>query len=98
MKRKAPINPVRSRIVPVSPRGSGEEHSPVGRIDILFHRLAELGARKLEAKTNMPGIWQNFLMPIMDEKVQEIEGMGPVEFARHIGFLKPGRKRLRRAS
>jgi hypothetical protein len=70
--------------------------SPVGRVDILFHRLAECAAKKLESRFQMPGIWDSFVKPIMDEKVQEFEGMGPVDFARHVGFLKPGRKRLRR--
>jgi hypothetical protein len=69
--------------------------SPVGRVDILFHRLAEVTAKKLEQRFSMPGIWESFVKPIADEKAQEFEGMGPVEFARHIGFLKTGRKRRR---
>jgi hypothetical protein len=72
--------------------------SPVGRVDILFHRLAEVAAKKLEQRFSMPGIWESFVKPIADEKVLEFEGMGPVEFARHVGFLKTGQKRIRRAS
>jgi hypothetical protein len=84
-----PIGPHRSRQVRTG------AVSPVGRVDILFHRLAEVAAKKLEQRLSMPGIWESFVKPIADEKVQEFEGMGPVEFARHIGFLKPGRKRKR---
>jgi hypothetical protein len=64
-----------------------------GRVDIFLYRLAEVASRKLEARFNMPGIWDGFARPIMDEKIQEFEGMGPVEFARKVGFLKPERKR-----
>jgi hypothetical protein len=66
--------------------------SAAGRIDILFSRLAELAVRKIEAKTGL-AIWDNFAAPIVAEKVAEYEGMGPVEFGRAIGFLKPERKR-----
>lgn len=65
---------------------------PRGRVDILFSRLAEFFVRKIEVKAGLP-IWDGFAKPIVDEKVQEYEGMGPVEFARAVGFLKPGRKR-----
>ncbi len=69
--------------------------SPAGRIDILFRGLAEVAAKKLEKRFSMPGIWDSFVKPIVEEKVLEYEGMGPVEFARHIGFLKsPKRKRV----
>lgn len=90
--KPVPINRAKSRQV----RTVGE--SPVGRVDILFYRLAEMTAKNLEQRFSMPGIWESFVKPIADEKVQEFEGMGPVEFARHIGFLKPGQKRIRRAS
>ena len=43
----------------------------------------------------MPNVWEGFDKPIAEEKVKEYEGMGPVEFARAIGFLKPERKRKR---
>lgn len=65
---------------------------PRGRVGILFSRLAEFFVRKIEVKTGLP-IWDGFAKPIVDEKVQEYEGMGPVEFARAVGFLKPERKR-----
>lgn len=67
--------------------------SPKGRVDILLSRLAELAVRKIEARFQMPGIWEGFAQPIVQEKVLEYEGMGPVDFARAIGFLKPERKR-----
>lgn len=67
--------------------------NPQGRVDILFARLAELVVRKVESKLGMSGIWDGFAKPIVDEKVLEIEGMGPVEFARAVGFLKPERNR-----
>lgn len=66
--------------------------SPAGRIDILFSRLAEFAVRKLETRTGL-SLWDNFAAPIVAEKVAEYEGMGPVEFGRAIGFLKPERKR-----
>jgi hypothetical protein len=69
--------------------------SPKGRVDILLRRLAEVATRKLETRFSMPGIWDNFARPIVEEKVAEYEGMGPVEFARAIGFLKPENKRKR---
>lgn len=69
--------------------------NPQGRVDILLRRLAEFAVRKIETRANMPGIWDNFAKPIVEEKVQEFEGMGPVEFARAIGFLKPENKRKR---
>src|ERR1700689_3937450 len=47
-----------------------------GRVDILIRRLSEFAVRKLEQRTNMPGIWDNFAKPIVEEKVQEYEGMG----------------------
>jgi hypothetical protein len=87
--KPVPINRAKSRQVRTA------LDSPVGRVDILFHRLAECAAKKLEAQFQMPGIWQNFVRPIANEKVKEFEWMGPVEFARHIGFLKTGRKRKR---
>jgi hypothetical protein len=87
--KPVPINRAKSRQV-----RTGAD-SPVGRVDILFHRLAEVAAKKLEARFQMPGIWESFVKPIADEKAQEFEGMGPVEFARHVGFLKTGRKRRR---
>jgi hypothetical protein len=67
--------------------------NPKGRIDILFARLAEHLTRKLEVRTGIAGIWDGFVQPIVQEKAQEFEGMGPVEFGQHIGFLKPQRKR-----
>lgn len=83
----------------MKPRGSRQvQPSPAGRIDLLFHGLARVFTQKAEQRFKMPGIWESFVKPIMDEKVQEYEGMGPVEFAKHIGFLKPGRKRLRRSA
>lgn len=69
--------------------------SPVGRVDILLFRLAEATSKALESRFHMPGIWDGFVKPIAQEKVKEYEGMGPVEFARAIGFLKPERKRKR---
>ena len=69
--------------------------SPVGRVDILLFRLAEATSRALELKFRMPGIWDGFVKPIATEKVKEYEGMGPVEFARAIGFLKSPKKRRR---
>lgn len=66
---------------------------PTGRVDILFYRLAEAVSKRMEARFQMPGIWSNFVEPIAAEKVKEYEGMGPVEFARAIGFLKPERKK-----
>lgn len=69
--------------------------SPVGRVDLLLRGLAEVAAKKIERRFQMPGIWETFVKPIISEKVQEYEGMGPVEFARSIGFLKPERKRRR---
>jgi hypothetical protein len=69
--------------------------SPQGRVDILLYRLAEHSAKLLEDRFRMPGIWDNFVKPIAEEKVKEYEGMGPVEFARAVGFLKPERKRRR---
>ena len=65
---------------------------PTGRVDIFFYRLAELVTRKVETKLGMP-IWNGFVKPIADEKMKEYEGMGPVQFAQRIGFLKPERKR-----
>jgi len=67
--------------------------NPKGRVDLLLYRLAEAGTRLLENRFRMPGIWDGFVKPIADEKVLEYEGMGPVEFAKAIGFLKPERKR-----
>lgn len=84
--------------IPITRGSRSAAPSPVGRVDILFHRLAECAAKKIETRFRMPGIWDAFVKPIMDEKVAEFEGMGPVEFARKIGFLKPGSKRIRRAS
>lgn len=69
--------------------------SPAGRIDMLLFRLAEASAKALESRFKMPNIWEGFVKPIAEEKVKEYEGMGPVEFARAIGFLKPQRKRKR---
>jgi hypothetical protein len=69
--------------------------NPKGRVDILLRRLAEVATRKLEARFQIPGIWENFARPIVEEKAKEIEGMGPVEFGRYIGFLKPENKRKR---
>jgi len=67
---------------------------PTGRVDIALVRLAECAAKKLEAKFKMPGIWENFARPIAEAKASEFRGMGPVEFAREIGFLKPRKKRI----
>jgi hypothetical protein len=66
---------------------------PRGRVDILFSRLAEAVVRRVEVRLGLAGIWDGFAQPIVREKVQEYEGMGPVDFARHVGFLKPQRKR-----
>jgi hypothetical protein len=84
------MKPVALRKVEVMP-------SPAGRVDILLFRLAEHTAKALEQRFRMPGIWDGFVKPIAQEKVKEYEGMGPVEFARAIGFLKPERKRKRLA-
>jgi hypothetical protein len=67
--------------------------NPQGRVDILFARLAEAVVRKVEVKLGIAGIWDGFAKPIVQEKVLEYEGMGPVEFAQAVGFLKPERKR-----
>lgn len=63
------------------------------RVDDLLYRLAQEATQRIEKRLGMSGIWQNFVEPIAAEKVQEYEGMGPLEFARAIGFLKPHRKR-----
>jgi hypothetical protein len=67
--------------------------NPKGRVDLLLYRLAEAITHRAELRFSMPGIWDGFVKPIADEKVLEYEGMGPVEFAKAIGFLKPERKR-----
>lgn len=82
------------QVIPSRESGNKLPVSPAGRVDILLHRLAEECAKQIEFKFNMPGIW-NALKPIADEKVKEYEGMGPVEFARHIGFLKSPKRRRR---